>query len=710
MTSKEWKRQKVGVLAKASKSVLVVSGSCLGLIGQFLSLGEFLRWRSTCMSILLCTRDRFSRWQQYNHVFSNDERLQSLCSDMYGFLTSKLDAPDYYDTRPDYLPSFYFPDPRQVARASISMVAPDVLLRVPLRLLNALSGIDSLAHLPCSPLLDHHFVPGSRSTESLGILTGTRDTLFSSTKLLAFSAHDFNSPITVCYNAVVTVIVFRTLSSPFGCNHGTITLMWYTCLNPLEWWCEFSKLPGINYFYDIVHVSDESTHVAQIAQFPPSGMSFLRPYLRGGRSAPFIKQPGYFSASKSHATVWVAMENLETLVAARAVTHVSIAHHESFVRLADDVFPPVEKQLRLVLDWAHTQIQLPLLFPTMPISWSPETALASALRHINGARPEEEWDLQIVPMGVYRELCDDVSFPLSDRDVLKRLPVLREHFLCPIMQALHSLFSKGNRGLRPRISEHAVQCLANAANILSHQLYSNRVHPDTTRRHKVLHRRHIPELFALFHEVASQENNDFIAPSQVIEGFRTHEVLLFEACRLDSSFFHPMDIEDAHFEATGEPSPEFMCNICSCKHHGNQLQANQTYASTHATRARILLEKHFQTKHFHSRDQPTLCLLDPSFPQQLESLFSQAEASDRPLTVSVNVPAYHLEDSVRGAQLNRLAVTHNLTTDNLRELSADRYYLHSVGLVLEPDMRVCFVCDINQAGSDYEYIDLGHGE
>jgi hypothetical protein len=704
MTSKVCKRQKVGVLPKASKSVLLVSASCLDLIGHFLSLGEFLRWRTTCNSILLCTRERFSRWKQYNHAFTNDDRVQSLCSDMYGFITSKLDAPEYYETRPDFVPSCYFPYPRQLARASISRLPPDVLLKVPLRLLNALGGIDALALLPSFPLLDRHFSCVSFPTE------------VSPRKALLFTANDFNTPITVCYNEFITVIVFRTLSCPYGII-APVSIMWYTCLNALEWWCEFSTMPTTIYLYDVLHVSRDMIYVVQVAQSPPSVMSFLRPYLRGARAVPLCTQRAirYDLASLSHSTVWVAMEHLETLVSARVVTHVSIAHQESIVRLADDVFPAADKQLLLVLDWAHTQIRLPLLFPTMATSWSPQSALESALRSVNVTRHGEAWDLHLVPMGAYTELCDDESFPLSDIDVLNRLPVLIEHFHCPIMQALHSLFSKGNRGLRPRISEHAAQCLANAANILSHRLYraaadcGDNTYPRTWR-HKVLQRRNVPELLSLFTEIATQERDYFIAPTIRWEGFRTHEVLLFEACHLDSSFFQPIDLDDDHFEATGEPSPEFMCNICACKHNGNPLQANQIFAATHATRARILREKHFQTKHFHARDQPTLCLLDPSFPQQLDALLSQAEASDRPLMVSVNVPAYHLEDSVRGALLNRLAVTYNLTTDNLSELSGDRYYLHSVALVLEPDTRLIFVCDINQPGTDYEYINLGHVE
>ena len=691
MTSNGWKRQKRAVLSKARKSVLVVSGSCLVLIGHFLSFGEFLRWRSTCNLILVCTRERFLRWQQYNHVFTDDDRVHALCTDMYGFLTSKLDAPDYYDIRPDSVPISYFPDPCQLARASISMLAPEVLLRVPLRLLNALGGIDSVAHLPSSPLLARHFV---RVTTPL----------ISTSKALSFNSNDFNSPITLCYNEFATVIVLRTLSSTFG-NIGPISVMWYTCLNKMEWWCEFSTLAAIKYFYDVLHVSLDSAYVVQIAQSPPSAMSFFRPYSRDGQAFPFFSQPGYDLASLSHSTVWVAMEYLETLVAARAVTHISIAHHESIVRLADDVCLSVEKQLLLVLDWAHTQIRLPLMFPTMPSSWSPQTALASALSSINVARHEEEWQLNLVPMGEYRELCDDVCFPLSDTDVLKRLPVLMEHLPCPIMKALHSLFSKGNRGLRPQISTHAVVSLLNAAGRLRYRLCQHNV--DGSWKTTRLHRRNIPELLTLFHDVASQEHDNFIAPTRVFEGFRTHEVMLFQSCRLDCSFFQPMDIEDDHFEATGEPSPEFMCNICSCKHTGNPSQANQIFASTHATRARILREKHYYTKHYHARDQPTLCLLDPLFPQELDSLLFQAEKMDRPITVLVSIPAYHTEDSERGALLNRLAVTYQLTNDNLAELSAGRYYLHSVALFLEPEMRVCFVCDINYANGDYEYINVG---
>ena len=150
------------------------------------------------------------------------------------------------------------------------MLAPDVLLRVPLRLLNALGGIDSVAHLPSSPLLARHFV---RVTTPL----------ISTSKALSFNSYDFNSPITLCYNEFATVIVLRTLSSPFG-NIGPISVMWYTCLNKMEWWCEFSTLAAIKYFYDVLHVSLDSAYVVQIAQSPPSAMSFFRPYSRGGQA------------------------------------------------------------------------------------------------------------------------------------------------------------------------------------------------------------------------------------------------------------------------------------------------------------------------------------------------------------------------------------------------------------------------------------------
>ena len=700
MTSKDWKRQKLGVLGPeaARKSVLVVSSSCLDLIGHFLSFGEFCRWRSTCNPILVCTRERYLRWQQYNHVFINDDRVQALCRDMYGFLTSKITAPDYYESRPDLVPISYFPDPRQVSRASISKLAPDVLLRVPLRLLNAMGGIDSLAHLPSTPLLDRHFVSVSFPSYP------------SSSKSLVFTANDFDSPITVCYNAFITVIVLRTLSTPYG-SIAPISVMWYTCLNASQWWCEFSTLPEVLYLYDVFHVSRDATYVVQVAQSPPSAMSFLRPYLRGGRAVPLCTQRGirYDVASLSHSTVWVAMEYLETLVSARAVTHVSIAHNESIIRLADDVFPAGKNLLLLVLDWAHTQIRLPLMFPTMPPSWSPRSVLASALCSFNASVPEEvQWDLNLVPMGEYRELCDDEGFPLSDTDVLKRLPVLGEHFFCDIVQALHSLFSKGNRGLRPRVTTHAVVSLLHAATTLRHKLWEDALADGNW--YFTLQRKDIPQLLTLFHDIATRETEHFIAPTREFEGFRTHEVLLFESCRLDSSFFDPMTITDDDFAATGEPSPKFMCNICSCKHAGNPSQANQIFASTHATRARVLREVYARPRHNQSRIQPSLCLLDPSFPQQLHSLLLQAEKSVTvtPITVFVNVPAYHTEDSVRRALLNRLAITYNLTNDNLRELAGDRYYLHSLALLLVPGMRVCFVCDMNHPNIDYEYINLGH--
>ena len=83
-----------------------------------------------------------------------------------------------------------------------------------------------------------------------------------------------------------------------------------------------------------------------------------------------------------------------------------------------------------------------------------------------------------------------------------------------------------------------------------------------------------------------------------------------------------------------------------------------------------------------------------------------AESSERSITVEITVPAYHAGNANRAALLSRLAVTYSLTNEELGELAAGRYYLHSVSLLLEPDMRVCFVCDIHYANADYKYIRL----
>jgi hypothetical protein len=84
---------------------------------------------------------------------------------------------------------------------------------------------------------------------------------------------------------------------------------------------------------------------------------------------------------------------------------------------------------------------------------------------------------------------------------------------------------------------------------------------------------------------------------------------------------------------------------------------------------------------------------------------SHAEKTDRLVTVVVYVPAYHSESAERVVLLNRLAVTWNLTTGDLEELSAGRYYLHPITLLLEPEMRVCFICDLHDPNRDYSYVD-----
>jgi len=303
-------------------------------------------------------------------------------------------------------------------------------------------------------------------------------------------------------------------------------------------------------------------------------------------------------------------------------------------------------------------------------------------------------------MDEYSELCDDEHFQLSDDGFLKRVPVLMEHFFSSLMLTLHSLFSQGNRGLRPRITARAVQTLQKASDFLRNRLWQSNGSPRMP-----LQRKHIPDLLKVFKDASSEETSEFMPPRHVFSGFRTHEVMLSESCRLDSSFFHPDFQEDDHFEAHGEPSPEFMCNICACTHWGNPNRVCHSLSSTHATRARVLRDKQYP-KLFRSRRHPTLCLLDPNFSHDLESLMTIAESSERSITVEITVPAYHAGNANRAALLSRLAVTYSLTNEELGELAAGRYYLHSVSLLLEPDMRVCFVCDIHYANADYKYIRL----
>ena len=111
------KRQKV--LLPVGTSVVLVGGSCLSIIGHFMSFEEFVCWRRTCTTIWNCTRERFLRWERYNDILRDDEILQLRCHDMYGFICSKIDCPDYVEDRPDLLPKWVFPSSAQLARASM---------------------------------------------------------------------------------------------------------------------------------------------------------------------------------------------------------------------------------------------------------------------------------------------------------------------------------------------------------------------------------------------------------------------------------------------------------------------------------------------------------------------------------------------------------------------------------------------------------------
>jgi len=608
---------------------------------------------------------------------------------MYGFLTSNLDTSEYYEVRPDLVPISYFPNSLQLARASVSLLGPDVLLRVPLRLLTAMGGIDSLASLPNARIVEHHFI-------------NVTTPILSTARALSFNPEEFSSPITLCYNDQLTVIVFRMSSSHD--DLGPVLVMWYTCLNAKEWWCEFPTLPAIKYHYDVLPFSAAGlTYVVQSAQSPATAWSFLRPHLDGvGPLSPVKESDEFRLATVSHSTPWVAMEFLGTLVSARSVTHVSIRHEEFFLRLANDKFPPLGSELLRVLDWAHTQIRLPLMFGTLPRSWSPHNSLVSALDVANATRQDDKWLHNVVPMYDFNELCNDENRPLRDSDVVHRLAtLLGSGFYCPIVRALHSLFSKGNRGLRPRITTHAVISLLNAAGIMRRRICEETGVWASPR----LHRCNIPDLISLFHDFARRVTPAFVLPEHTFPGFSEPAVLLFEACRLDSNMTRPDLIEDSHLEEYAEPGPKYMCNICSIKHNGNQEHGNNIWASTHATRDRILREDNYYTPHFYGRDQPSLCLLDPTFPVQLDSFMSHAEKIDSAVTVVVYVPAYHSESAERVALLNRFAVTWSLTPGDLEELSAGRYYLHPITLLLEPEMRVCFICDLHDPNCDYTYVD-----
>ena len=362
MANNDAKRQKM--LPPVITSVVVVGGSCLSLIGHFLSFQEFLWWRRTCTSIRDCTRDRLLRWERYNELLTDVDVLFAMCNDMYGFITSKLDAPDYYEDRPDLLPKSYFPNSQQLARASMSLLAPEILFKIPLRLLNAMGGIDAVALLPNTRLLPRHFRIESIPPRMC--------------KALSLKSEDFTAPITLCYDDILTVIAFRCFLSRDDVE--PIVTHWYTCLNEVEWWCEFPHSAAVEFHYDELYnpyrAAFELSSAVQLGQMPPSPLSFFRPYDYG---------PDPYT--RAHPTVWDAMEYLHTLVSARSVAHIiSITHKETFVRLAESPFPPVKSVLFALLDCARTQIRLPLVFGTMLPSWSPYIALESALAVNNASR------------------------------------------------------------------------------------------------------------------------------------------------------------------------------------------------------------------------------------------------------------------------------------------------------------------------------------
>ena len=72
----------------------------------------------------------------------------------------------------------------------------------------------------------------------------------------------------------------------------------------------------------------------------------------------------------------------------------------------------------------------------------------------------------------------------------------------------------------------------------------------------------------------------------------------------------------------------------------------------------------------------------------------------------LHIPAYHVGSAQRTEVINLLASTFDVRASQLAEVAAGRYYLHPVGLVIDPRSATCYVVDTHRDEGYYNYITI----
>ena len=616
------------------------------LIAEYLILEDFTRLRSTCKVFRNVLGRRHWYWQTYVEAFPRGI-VRQLTHDNYEFILSPFHFPTYQANWRS-VPRSHFPNSQDLLVASIRVSDPDILIKLPLRLINAFGGLAALAKLPCGPLLPEHFVD---LTSQMQIVDNSGR--IAAGQVLSFTPENTVYPIQIFHNSWSTVLVLRLRLTSSA--QGPVHVLWYTCCRDSasgtkEWYCEMQLGPRVQYVYRpfplntvVGSLHRPGPSAVQEAQFPQSVLSFLRP--SNGRCLRFMRDAGnslddggFKNLNDQHSSPWDAVDFLRTLVFGRSVCSISRLHEELYVTLTGD--PPSAAQLSVaLLDWSHTQIQLPLTLETTRTSWA-ATFLEPVLR-----------ERRIYPVYLhlndFQRLCDDEHYPLTADDAAVRMRYLLDSSLdLSPLEAMHALFSKGFRGFDVRMITYICYTVHEA---LCHLKYGDPEHeilladPErlvTWLAHRLEHTR-----------LGNTELGHF--PSWWWQP-------LFNALLQHNRHLYDPNVQptDWFYEDHGYHNPMFMCNICAKRHwpeYDTRWHGIFT-GSTHATRARLLRSTTFPNSPLSDFNQhDILCVPDPEFSEQLRQLIGLAYGKFVPLRVLLHVPAYHAGSAQRYEVINTLS-------------------------------------------------------
>ena len=673
------------------KSLVAHSKAILRLIGEYLTLQEFINLRSSSKFSYNANRRRWWRWKNYTINYRRGD-LRHKCLDNYEFILSPFLLDVYHQEDPLNVPRSHYPSPRDCALASIKAIDPEVLVRIPLQVIHAFGGLGAISLLPSRPLLPDHFV---QLTSTMQILDSKGRV--AAGEVLSFTEENTAHPVELFYNNFCTALVLRLRMTPE--DHGPIFVMWYTCTTVTHsgrpfWYCELQHEKGVKYFYKSFPPNTvvggfvfSGPSAVQVSQKPQSPLSFLRP--ASDQCMHFVRdqgdpsdQGGFQNFNEQHSAPWDATDFLRTLILGRSVCSTSLTHKECFVRLVGT--SPTGHQLVVsLLDWAHTQIQLPLTLVT-----SCQTRAHHFVEPVLGAHSASRqlslpWSAVHVSLGHYQHLFDDEHFPLTAHDAEARMLCLMHTYEYSASDALRALFSKGSRGMDVRTATYIVCTLHNAVLALAEL-------PDLVLDQEAMVswivKRLEPTKIGWPH---FEENNSWWQP------------LLSAIIWMDHTLYDQSEeVEDYMYDDLGFHDPIYMCDICARRHKTSGPWRAPFTGSTHATRARLLRGVNFRVTPRHFNQNDVLCVADPDFSKHLDLFLDLALAKQEPIHFLLYVPAYHSANVKRTDCIAELAFKYNVRDAEFSELSAGRYYLHPVALLLDPRTGTCFVCDTHRETGD----------